>query len=433
MEQTLLGRNRLEYRGGTLELADGEAIRVGREPMTIGRSAGCTIVLQDRQVSSIHAEVVATDRGLRLKDLGSRNGTLVNDVRVVECILLGGETIRLGSTTVTVAAGEAERMRVGGAAEFGRLVGSSSAMRLLFKTLADVAPTDLSVLITGDTGTGKELVAEAIHANSQRSSKPMVVVDCSAIAASLAESALFGHEKGAFTGAVAKHVSPFVEAHGGTVFLDEIGELPLDVQPKLLRLLERRELKSVGSNTVQSVNVRVLAATRRDIRQEVNKGAFRDDLFFRLAQEHVRLPALRERTDDIPALVLRIARDLGKEKAYRRISEDSLEALKRNDWPGNVRDLRNLVARALAYDRGGEIDLARQLREPVPGERVAAGTLGRSHAEALAQFERTYFASIYAEADGNVSEVARRAALDLKTARSKLARYGIRAVQRRRR
>ena len=197
------------------------------------------------------------------------------------------------------------------AAEFGPLVGKSAAMRTVFERLRKTAPTELSVLIMGETGTGKELVAQAIHEASPRAHKPFVVVDCGAIPASLAESALFGHERGRFTGAVDRRISPFVEADGGTIFLDELGELPIDVQPKLLRALAEQRVKSVGSNAYKPVNVRVIAATRRDLVREVNEGTFRSDLFFRVAQLRVELPALRSRLEDIPALVRRMMNDLG--------------------------------------------------------------------------------------------------------------------------
>src|SRR5207237_1190689 len=225
--------------------------------------------------------------------------------------------------------------------EFGPLVGTSPLMRAVFDKLKKAAPTELTCLITGETGSGKELVAQAIHMGSARANKPFVVVDCGAIPATLAESALFGHERGAFTGAVDKRISPFVEADGGTIFLDELGELPVDVQPKLLRALAEQRIKSVGSNSYRPVNVRVIAATRRDLVREVNAGTFRSDLYFRVAQLRIELPALRERTEDIPALVRKMITDLGDPTAYSRITNDSLERLMRHDWPGNVRELRN--------------------------------------------------------------------------------------------
>src|SRR5579871_936361 len=273
-------------------------------------------------------ELVATERGVRLRDLGSRNGTFIGDTRVAEVYLTKHAYVALGDSMVEFAPSGPSEVDVppdlGG---FGPLVGQSPGMRGVFERLKKAAPTDLTVLVTGETGTGKELVAQAIHEASARANKPFVVVDCGAIPASLAESALFGHERGSFTGAVDKRVSPFVEADGGTIFLDELGELPVDVQPKLLRALAEQRVKSVGSNSYRSVNVRVIAATRRDLVREVNAGAFRSDLYFRVAQLKVELPALRQRLEDLTLLVRRMIEDLGDKDAYSRVTNDSLERL----------------------------------------------------------------------------------------------------------
>jgi DNA-binding NtrC family response regulator len=280
----------------------------------------------------------------------------------------------------------------------------------------------------GETGTGKELVAQAIHEASPRANRPFVVVDCGAIPATLAESALFGHERGSFTGAVDKRISPFVEADGGTIFLDELGELPIDVQPKLLRALAEQRVKSVGSNSYRSVNVRVIAATRRDLVREVNDGTFRSDLFFRVAQLKVELPPLRQRLEDIPALVRRMMVDLGDKDAYDRITADSLERLMRHDWPGNVRELRNVIAVALAFGKEGPLDLAQHLAPLVQAAELTP-TRGRTFQDAkrdvLARFEREYFTALYAECTGNVSEIGRRAAMERAHVRGYLRRHGI--------
>ena len=245
-----------------------------------------------------------------------------------------------------------EQVDIPEVAQFGPLVGVSQGMRAVFERCRKAAPTDLTVLILGETGCGKELVAAAIHQASSRANKPFVVVDCGAIPPTLAESALFGHERGAFTGAVDKRISPFVEADGGTIFLDELGELPVDVQPKLLRALAEQRIKSVGSNSYRPVNVRVIAATRRDLVREVNAGTFRSDLYFRVAQLRIELPALRERTEDIPALVRKMITDLGDPGAYNRITTllGSLASTIRLDFT-NVTDSRQRkkAKRALFY------------------------------------------------------------------------------------
>jgi DNA-binding NtrC family response regulator len=244
---------------------------------------------------------------------------------------------------------------------------------------------------------------------------------------------LFGHEKGAFTGAAGKRLSPFVEARGGTVFLDELGELPLELQPKLLRVLAEHRIKSVGSNTYVPVDVRIIAATRRDLLLEINRGTFRDDLFFRIAEERVDLPSLRDRSEDIIPLVRHMMASFGKESAFERVPSESFDRLVKYDWPGNVRELRNLVKRALAYDRAGPLDLAQHLspardsatRNPsaTPDDVTRSETYERSRQS----HDRAYFLTLYAATKGNLSEMARVAGLDRTTVRTALRKLGIAA------
>ncbi len=432
MDSTIVAKGRFEVRGGTLTVAKGKGtkpkLEIGPETNVVGRNEACDLVLDDRKVSAVHMELVATERGVRVRDLGSRNGTFVGDTRIGEVYLLKPTSVVCGDTILEFAPTRAEQVDIPDVAEFGPLVGTSAGMRAVFERLRKTAPTELTVLITGETGTGKELVAQAIHEASPRANKPFVVVDCGAIPASLAESALFGHERGSFTGAVDKRISPFVEADGGTIFLDELGELPIDVQPKLLRALAEQRVKSVGSNAYRSVNVRVIAATRRDLVREVNDGTFRSDLFFRVAQLKVELPSLRQRLEDIPALVRRMMVDLGDPHAYERITNDSLERLMRHDWPGNVRELRNVIAVALAFGKEGPLDLAQHLA-PLAQAAESTPTRGRTFQDAkrdvLARFEREYFTALYAECSGNVSEIGRRAAMERAHVRGYLRRHGI--------
>ena len=433
MDSTIVAKGRFEVRGGTLVVARGKGtkpkLEIGPETNVVGRNEACDLVLDDRKVSAVHMELVATERGVRVRDLGSRNGTFVGDTRIGEVYLLKPTSIICGDTVLEFAPTLPEQVDVPDVAEFGPLVGTSAGMRAVFERLRKTSPTELTVLITGETGTGKELVAQAIHEASPRANKPFVVVDCGAIPASLAESALFGHERGSFTGAVDKRISPFVEADGGTIFLDELGEHPIDVQPKLLRALAEQRVKSVGSNAYRAVNVRVIAATRRDLVREVNDGTFRSDLFFRVAQLKVELPALRQRLEDIPALVRRMMVDLGDPHAYDRIMNDSLERLMRHDWPGNVRELRNVVAVALAFGKEGPLDLAQHLAPLAQASAESTPTRGRTFQDAkrdvLARFEREYFTALYAECNGNVSEIGRRAAMERAHVRGYLRRHGI--------
>ena len=368
-------------RGGNISVGgkDRPPLPLGHVAQIVGRDESCDVVLADGKVSAVHLELVASERGVRVRDLGSRNGTFLGRTRIADATLTEPTTITVGETLLEFQPTRPERVKVDEAAEFGPLVGAAASMRDVFARCRQAAPTDLSVLILGETGCGKELVAAAIHGASQRAKRPFIVVDCGSIPPGLAESALFGHERGAYTNALASRESPFVEADGGTIFLDELGELPLDIQPKLLRALAEGRIKSVGSNKWRPVDVRVIAATRRDITREVNAGTFRSDLYFRVAQLRVELPPLRERVEDIPALVRRIAADLGAPDAYERIPTDALERLMRHDWPGNVRELRNVLSVALAFAKDGPVDVAAHLAPLLPTSSDSPTTKGRTY------------------------------------------------------
>jgi len=443
IESTILSRHKVEVRGGRIKAAKTNWFEIGTEPVIVGRNAQCQIVLEDAKISAVHAEFVATEQGVRVRDLGSRNGIFVGGVRVGEVFLLASCKLRLGETELSFEPARPEKIILPSISAFGPLVAQSAGMRAIFEKISKVAPTDLTVLITGETGTGKEVVAQAIHQASNRAHKPFVVVDCGSIPQSLAEATLFGHERGAFTGAIDKRISPFLEADGGTIFLDELGELPIEVQPKLLRAVAERRIKSVGGSSYREVDVRVLAATRRDLVRAVNTGAFRSDLYFRVAQVRVELPALRQRLEDIPILVRRMLKDAGDEASFDRVSNTTLERLMRHDWPGNVRELKNAVAVAFALSaETEELDIAAHLgaltemSEPhfTPHGSSAFNDVvpsfkGKSFQEAkhdvLARFEREYFAALYDEAKGNISEIARRAGMERAHVRTYLKRHGI--------
>jgi DNA-binding NtrC family response regulator len=439
LDATVAGKNKVEVRGGRVKPEKGgDWVEVGADPVVVGRNSACQVVLDDGRVSAVHAELVATEQGVRVRDLGSRNGTFVGGVRVGEIFLAAACKLRIGETEVVFEPLRPERIAVSAVPTFGPMVAVSQGMRAIFERLGKVAPTDLTLLITGETGTGKELVAQAVHLASPRAKKPFVVVDCGSIPPTLAEATLFGHERGAFTGAIDRRLSPFQEADGGTIFLDELGELPLDVQPKLLRALAERRIKPVGGSGYREVDVRVLAATRRDLVRAVNAGGFRSDLYFRIAQVKIELPALRHRPEDVPILVRRMLKDLGEEGAYDRVANTTLERLMRHDWPGNVRELRNAVAVAHALaGEGEEIDVAGHLgaltESPRAGGALAGGATGSfkgqkfqdAKRDILARFERDYFAALNDEAQGNVSEMARRAGMERAHVRAYLRRHGI--------
>ena len=426
----------LTVRGGTLSGA-GNRLEIGADPLVVGRDAASNLVLSDPRVSALHAELLATPRGVRVRDLGSKNGVWVESVRLTEGYLTEPTTIFIGPIEVEFEpAADTERFTLATSERFHGLYGRSPSMRELFARLDRAAQTSLTVLIEGETGTGKELVAQAVHAASAQRKGPFVVVDCGAIPENLAEAALFGHARGAFTGATADRESPFVEANGGTIFLDELGELPLDLQPKLLRALAERRVKAVGAKEYVPFDARIVAATRRDLSRAVNDGSFRSDLYFRVAQVRVTTPPLRERSEDVPGLVKAFLESKKLAAAYRRITRESMARLVRHDWPGNVRELRNVVEVAVALADDGPIDIAAPLGA-APGSLDRSGgsmmgddksvELGYHDAKrtALDRFEKAYFAELLERAGGNIAEISRRAGLQRTHVRKYLVAHGL--------
>ncbi|MCU0695884.1 MAG: sigma 54-interacting transcriptional regulator [Myxococcaceae bacterium] len=397
----------------------GQRVRVRAARFRVGALDGNDLKLTDPSVSGLHLELSHDERGVRVHDLGSRNGTIVNGVQVADAFLTSAATLELGSTQVafTPEAGsvEVEALSV---ERFGPLVGKSVVMRELFARLQSFAARDATVLIHGETGSGKELVAEALVQASPRAERPLVVVDCSALAPSLVESELFGHEKGAFTGAVAQRAGAFERAHGGTVFLDEIGELPLELQPRLLRALERREVQRLGGKGPIGIDVRVLAATHRPLEEEVNQGRFRADLFYRLSVLRVDVPPLRDRRDDVAVLVQHF---LGNGPT---MDARTLERLASHPWPGNVRELRNAVER---WKAGAE-PLSPAPSGPQAGATVTA-TLDEPflvQKERLVNtFEAAYAKALLEVSKGNLSEAARRAGVSRMAVVKMFTRLGL--------
>jgi transcriptional regulator with GAF, ATPase, and Fis domain len=322
------------------------------ETVTAGSAPGSQLVIADRSVSRVHAELTPKQDGLWVRDVGSRNSTYVAGVKVIEARVPNGATLRMGTTEIKVSYGAPQApTELWNEKSFGTLLGRTAVMRELFAQMGKMAQTSASILMTGETGTGKEVVARALHDASPRAAAPFVVVDCAALPPDLLESELFGHARGAFTGAVAAHEGAFEAAEGGTIFLDEVGELPLSLQPKLLRVLESRTLRRVGETAYRKVDVRVLSATHRDLRRMVNQGAFREDLFFRLAVLPLHVPPLRERLADLPLLLESF---LGARAS--EVSNEVLGTLMKLPWTGNVRELRNFAERVLAV--GAERALA---------------------------------------------------------------------------
>jgi transcriptional regulator with GAF, ATPase, and Fis domain len=396
---------------------------VGKEgPLTgsvfIGTHADCQLQLTDNTVSRYHLEIQVRPEGIFVKDQGSRNGTRLGHAKVESFTAREGTRFKVGRTELVIASQETEG-NVHVPTKFGRALGVSKPMRDLFSALTRVSKTDSTVLLLGETGTGKEVLADGVHQNSKRSKKPFVVVDCASVAPTLIESELFGHVKGSFTGATGDRDGAFALADGGTIFLDEVGELPMELQPRLLRVLETGVIKRVGDTTERKVSVRVVAATHRNLEQEVKNGNFRLDLFYRLGVVMVTVPPLRERLDDLELLCTNFARQLGRPDF--ELPQDVLETLRKHVWPGNVRELRNLVERAVA---GADPELTpTPLRRgsspkmvPLGAERGATRELAdlpfkEAKEKLLGSFVREYFAEILKRSDGNLSRAARLAGI----------------------
>ncbi|TMQ02228.1 MAG: FHA domain-containing protein [Deltaproteobacteria bacterium] len=380
---------------------------------SIGSHPSNDLVIDDPTVSRFHSEIAIEDRGVEVRDLDSQNGTNLDGVWVTSAFVREGSLLALGHTVLSFGlTASTFPALLSDATRFGSLIGESPAMRATFALLERAAASHATVLLEGETGTGKEEAALSIHAASPRAAGPFVVVDCGAMPAALLESELFGHEKGAFTGAATQRTGAFEAAGGGTVFLDEIGELPLELQPKLLRVLERREIRRLGSNAYRPADVRVIAATHRDLRAGVNGETFRADLYYRLAVLRVALPPLRARPDDISALARHLVEQIGAPPAAaaRLLEPEFLASLARSAWPGNVRELRNHLERCAVFEQPALPDPIAEPRAPTRVDiRVPYGV---ARARLLAEFERAYADELLRAHDGNLSAAARAGGLD---------------------
>jgi DNA-binding NtrC family response regulator len=397
----------------------GRSLLLGRGSYVVGKSTGCDFVLSDPAVSRRHLELALGEGRLLCRDLGSTNGSWIGGNRFRQLELGMGSTVRIGGTSLRVAPPDspgASPAPSPGGGDFAGLVGDSAPMREVQALCARAAASDAPVLVHGETGTGKEVCAAAIHARSPRAAHPFVVCDLAAASRNLIESELFGHVRGAFTGATTEHPGAFRQADGGTIFVDEIGELELDLQPRLLRALDRRQVKPLGGSTFRTVDARIIAATNRNLQEEARQGRFRSDLYYRLNVLRIELPPLRERKDDIPLLVERFVAEFRRERRVE-LPAETLALLAAYDWPGNVRELRNTVERALAMapdadrldpqllalDLPGASDLP-ALQESIPFHEAK---------DRLVQaWEREYLAGLLRRTAGNLSEASRRAGID---------------------
>jgi DNA-binding NtrC family response regulator len=402
----------------------------------VGTHADNDLVLTDATVSRYHLEIRVRRDGIEVRDLDTTNGTKHGGARVGQVVLTGPARLRLGKHTemdvepidTNVDLGEWPSDR------FGDVLGTTTPMKRLFALLAKAAPTEATILLQGETGTGKEAIAEAVHRHSRRSKGPFVVVDCGSIPHELIASELFGHAKGSFTGAGADKQGLIEAADHGTLFLDEIGELALDLQPQLLRVLDRRQVRRVGETQSVDVDIRVIAATHRDLRAMVKAGQFREDLYYRLAVVATFVPPLRERKADIPALATWFAEKMGRGSFAQ--SPALIEQLQRHDWPGNVRELRNVVERALSLGDAALADLGDHGRVPSSpsldsdqkrpsNPEVLDLPFKEAKAQLVEAFERDYLTALLARHHGNISRAASEAGIDRNYIHRLVKKYGL--------
>jgi transcriptional regulator with PAS, ATPase and Fis domain len=404
--------------------------QLGVAPVVVGSSLECDVAVPDPRVSRNHCQIELSERGVVLRDLGSKNGTLVGDLPVLETLLPPGKKVTVGSCSLVVrAAGEPTILPLSISGRFGEAIGGSLPMRALFARLERAAATDETVLLLGESGTGKELLARGIHDASPRRAGPFIVFDCAAVAPNLIEAELFGVVKGAFTGAQQSRPGLLEQAQGGTLFLDELGELPLDLQPKLLRALEARQVRRVGGAAYAPFDARVVAATHRDLRARVTAGAFREDLYYRLAVVEVTVPPLRERRDDIPLLVERFLAAQSPPRALADLPPNALSLLAAHHWPGNVRELRNTVARLILFPDLVEESLVPPVPRPADTGLAALTRMPLREARELVveQFEKAYLTARLRERGGNVTRTAEAMGISRQMLYRLLDRYGLRA------
>jgi len=430
----LVKKSKLLIINGTLQ---GEEFMIDKDIFTIGSGPHNDLVLQDSTVSRRHCELQLMSDGYSIRDFGSTNGTLINGVRVTEAFLNQGTQVQLGNTKVVFCPVQQTRMfEFSQKEEFGSLLGKSIPMRRVFHLAERYAPTDATMLVEGETGTGKEVLAEEIHRHSPRKNKPFIIIDCASLAKDIIESELFGHTKGAFTGATSDRTGAFEHADGGTVFLDEIGNLSPELQPKLLRVIEKKEVKRIGMNRLTSINVRIISATNRKLESEVNAGRFREDLYFRLSVVHIELPPLRLRKEDIPMLTMKFLREFHGDKALDHVVnfKKTMDAFANYDWPGNVRELRNLIEMA-CYGAPGPVDLSTflYLNKTKAGENRIGQEFGTDRpfkivkGKVIAEFEKNYIQDILTRNEGNISKASREAGIERAYLQRLIKKHGLQA------
>lgn len=406
----------------------GLTMDVAGKPMRVGTAPDNDLVLSDPTVSRRHCEIDPSDSKIRVRDTNSMNGVYCTGMRLYDAVVDSGVILRLGDTQISIQEIKEPVDREQAAVNhYFDLIGDSPRMRELFADLQRIAPKDISLLIEGETGTGKELVAESVHAGSGRAEGPFVVFDCSSVTPSLAESELFGHERGAFTGAVATRPGVFEQAHGGTIFLDELGELPKDLQPKLLRVLETRSVRRLGSSRSISVDVRVVAATNRNLQAEVRQQSFREDLYFRIAAAQVYVPPLRDRMSDLPMLVDHFLKLESPARCLSEIPAAVWELFTSYRWPGNVRELRNAVQRFQVTPERVFLNMPQSGVAPATREAALSPIhpLRIARRQAADQFEQSYLKAVLERTDGNVTRSASIAEVSRQMIQKLMRKHGL--------
>jgi DNA-binding NtrC family response regulator len=399
---------------------------IADDALSIGTAEGNDLTLTDRTVSRYHVEIRREGDALIVSDVGSTNGTEIGAVsfRASSVRVCPGIALSLGQTRISLDDGEVRIAQAPPRASVPGLIGSSLSMRRLAASVSALAQQQVPILVLGESGTGKERIARALHELGPRADRELVVVDCGALAPSLLASELFGHERGAFTGADRRHAGAFERAHGGTIFLDEIGELPMEQQTMLLGVLERRQIRRLGGAQDIPIDVRVIAATHRDLRAAVNEGRFRLDLYYRIAVVRLEAPPLRARTDDLPELIEHFLREEGIE-APAFFTPHVVQRLEAHSWPGNVRELRNVVLATLAT---GSLSLDGVETTPIAPAEAAPiqGSYREARARVLEHFEREFLSALLAQTNGNIREAARQARMDRTHLMDLMRRHGMR-------
>jgi transcriptional regulator with PAS, ATPase and Fis domain len=423
--KTLVYEGRIEL--PRLEVVAGsERAVLADAPVVVGSHEDCDLVLADPRASRRHCRLTLGPKGVLVEDLGSKNGTRIGGLEVERAYVGALVPIMVGDTKVIVSPlGETESVALSPTVRFGDALGGSVAMRALFAKLERAASGDLTVLLLGESGTGKDVLARGMHALSARRDGPFVPFDCSAVPSQLMEAELFGHVRGAFTGAHSDRRGVLGDADGGTLFVDEIGELPLDLQPKLLRALESREYRPVGGSGYEKFDARILAATHRTLRRAVADRTFREDLYYRLAVVEARVPPLRERKDDIELLVDHFLTTSDPPRSIRDLPSGTLTMLLAHEWPGNVRELKNAVARLLLFPESGAAVLS-SADAPAGATLPLHLPLRQAREEVVERFERAYVVAKLAEARGNVSRAADAMGVSRQLVHRLMERYDVR-------